>query len=81
MGQRRRERALRPDIRRGMALPPLSFGAGPHFCLGSALVRFEARLAIEAVADRWPDVELITTAPVKDPRRHDRYRELIVRVD
>jgi cytochrome P450 len=58
--------------------PPLSSGAGPHFCIGAALARFEARLAIEAVADRWPDLTLVTTAPVKDPRRHDRYRELIV---
>ncbi|HLZ75528.1 cytochrome P450 [Phenylobacterium sp.] len=66
------------DIARKMAVPPLSFGAGPHFCIGAALARFEARLAIEAIADRWPDLTLITTAPVKDPRRHDRYRELIV---
>jgi cytochrome P450 len=66
------------DIRRKMAVPPLSFGAGPHFCIGAALARFEARLAFEAIADRWPDLTLVTTAPVKDPRRHDRYRELIV---
>jgi cytochrome P450 len=66
------------DIHRHMAVPPLSFGAGPHFCMGAALARFEARLAIEAIAERWPDLTLVTTAPVKDPRRHDRYRELIV---
>ena len=66
------------DVRRRMAQPPLSFGAGPHFCVGAALARFEARLAIDAIADRWPDLRLVTTAPVKDPRRHDRYRELIV---
>ncbi len=66
------------DIRRQMAVPPLSFGAGPHFCLGAALARFEARLAIETIVDRWPDLQLVTTAPVKDPRRHDRYRELMV---
>jgi cytochrome P450 len=64
-----------------MAVPPLSFGAGPHFCIGAALARFEARLAIEAIAGRWPELTLVTTAPVKDPRRHDRYRELIVQVD
>ena len=47
---------------------------------GAALARFETRLAIETIADRWPDLALVTTAPVKDPRRHDRYRELIVEV-
>jgi cytochrome P450 len=69
------------DITRKPAVPALSFGAGPHFCIGSALARFEARLAIEAIADRWPDLRLVTTAPVKDPRRHDRYREIVVAVD
>ena len=68
------------DIRRRMDVPPLSFGAGPHFCIGAALARYETRLAVEVVADRWPDLELVTTAPVKDPRRHDRYRELIVEI-
>jgi len=69
------------DITRKPPAPALSFGAGPHFCVGAALARFEARLAIEAVADRWPAVRLVTEAPVKDPRRHDRYREIIVAVD
>jgi len=69
------------DIARKPAVPALSFGTGPHFCIGAALARFEARLAIEAVADRWPALRLVTTAPVKDPRRHDRYREIIVAVD
>lgn len=66
------------DIRRRPDVPPLSFGAGPHFCIGSALARFEARLAIEAVANRWPGLRLVTEHPVKDPRRHDRYAELLV---
>ena len=69
------------DIRRKPAVPALSFGAGPHFCIGSALARFEARLAVEAVADRWPNLRLVTQAPIKDPRRHDRYREVIVAVE
>lgn len=68
------------DIRRKPAAAPLSFGAGPHFCIGAALARIEARLAIEAIADRWPAIRLITEHPVKDPRRHDRYREIIVEV-
>jgi cytochrome P450 len=67
------------DMRRKMGSTPLSFGTGPHFCIGAALARFEARLAIEAVMDRWPDLELVTTSPVKDPRRQDRYLELKVR--
>jgi cytochrome P450 len=69
------------DIARRPAVPALSFGAGPHFCIGSALARFEARLAIEAIADRWPNLRLVTKAPVKDRDRHDRYREVIVAVD
>jgi hypothetical protein len=69
------------DITRKPGATPLSFGAGPHFCIGAALARFEARLAIEAVANRWPGLRLVTQAPVKDPRRHDRYREIIVAVD
>lgn len=66
------------DIRRKMPAPILSFGTGPHFCIGSALARFEGQLAIEAVASRLPDIRLITTEPVKDPRRADRYQEILV---
>ena len=66
------------DIFRKSAQPSLSFGGGAHFCIGAALARFEARLAIEAIADRWPDLKLVTTHPVRDPRRHDRYLEIRV---
>jgi cytochrome P450 len=68
------------DIRRRMPVPLLSFGTGPHFCFGSALARFEAQLAIEAVATRLPDIALLTKHPVKDPARQDRYREILVKV-
>ncbi|WP_067901820.1 cytochrome P450 [Nocardia vaccinii] len=33
----------------------LSFGFGPHFCLGAALARMEARVALEELLLRWPD--------------------------
>jgi len=33
----------------------LSFGQGLHFCLGSALARLEARVALEEVLKRWTD--------------------------
>jgi cytochrome P450 len=83
LGAANRDPAVFPDpdlfdITRKPAVPALSFGAGPHFCIGSALARFETRLAIETIADRWPDLRLVTEAPVKDPRRHDRYQKIVV---
>jgi cytochrome P450 len=36
----------------------LSFGQGLHFCLGAALARMEARVALEEVLHRWPDWEV-----------------------
>jgi cytochrome P450 len=44
------------DIRRGAG--HLSFGHGLHFCLGSALARMQARVALEEVIKRWPDCEV-----------------------
>jgi cytochrome P450 len=42
----------RPDNR------PLSFGAGPHFCLGAALTRAEGQVAFPRLLDRFPDLAL-----------------------
>jgi cytochrome P450 len=36
----------------------LSFGQGLHFCLGAALARMEARVALEEVLKRWTDWEV-----------------------
>ncbi|MER7753473.1 cytochrome P450 [Kitasatospora sp. NPDC097643] len=33
---------------------PLSFGGGPHYCLGSQLARMEAEVAMPALLDRFP---------------------------
>jgi cholest-4-en-3-one 26-monooxygenase len=44
--------------------PHVTFGAGPHICLGKALTRLEIRLFIEEVAPRLAGAELV--AP---PRR------------
>ena len=38
--------------------PPLSFGAGPHFCIGAALARMELRVAFAVLAERCPDLTL-----------------------
>jgi cytochrome P450 len=48
--------ADRFDIRRQAA--HLSFGHGIHFCLGAALARVQARIALEEVLTRWPDWEV-----------------------
>jgi len=44
------------DIHRGAT--HLSFGHGLHFCLGSALARMQARVALEEVIKRWPEWEV-----------------------
>src|SRR6185312_11879883 len=36
----------------------LSFGTGIHFCLGHQLARIEARCAIRALFERWPNLQL-----------------------
>jgi pimeloyl-[acyl-carrier protein] synthase len=36
----------------------LSFGFGPHFCLGAGLARMEARSAFRGLLDRFPEIRL-----------------------
>ncbi|NQZ99262.1 MAG: cytochrome P450, partial [Myxococcales bacterium] len=36
----------------------LSFGGGRHFCLGAALARLEAQLAVRALLEHAPDIAL-----------------------
>jgi cytochrome P450 len=37
---------------------PLSFGAGPHYCLGAGLARLEAQLAFPLLLRRLPELAL-----------------------
>jgi cytochrome P450 len=36
----------------------LSFGLGPHYCLGAALAQLEIGVALEAMRQRWPALHL-----------------------
>jgi cytochrome P450 len=50
--------AARLDVTRADANQHVAFGGGVHYCLGAALARLEARLAIETVLRRYPALAL-----------------------
>jgi cytochrome P450 len=48
---------------------PLSFGAGPHICIGNGLARLEASAAFSRLLTRFPT---LSAAPDQQPTRRDR---------
>jgi len=46
------------DLRRENARQHVSFGAGPHHCLGASLARLEAGIAFERLVTRFPGLAL-----------------------
>ncbi len=46
------------QMKRDNAATHLAFGGGVHFCLGASLARLEARIALETLTTRIPDVRL-----------------------
>jgi cytochrome P450 len=59
------------DIDRTPTAPHLTFGFGPHFCLGTALGRIQVELSIDTLLRRLPGLAL--AVPIDEiPWRHDR---------
>jgi len=48
------------------AKPVISFGVGPHMCLGMHLARMEMRAAVNRLLDRCPNLRLDPTAVERD---------------
>lgn len=42
---------------------PLSFGGGPHYCVGAALARLEARIAFARLVEQTREISLVEPAP------------------
>jgi cytochrome P450 len=51
------------DISRPGANEHVSFGGGPHFCLGNSLARLEARVALPALVRRFPRMVPVDDEP------------------
>ena len=47
------------NLRRAETSKSLAFGLGIHYCLGAALGKLEARLALEALTGRFPGLRLV----------------------
>lgn len=53
------------DIRRENADEHLSFGRGRHFCMGAPLARLEARLGLQTLFARIPDLDVVPDQPIE----------------
>jgi len=51
------------DVRRPNARLQLAFAHGPHYCLAAHLARLEARIALQSLLERLPDLRLDPARP------------------
>lgn len=55
------------DLRRTNATKTLAFGKGIHYCLGAALGKLEAHIALEGLVKRFPRLRLVEGKDVSYP--------------
>jgi len=56
------------DIRRANAREHLSFGCGPHICVGAPLAKLEVRVALEEVSQHLPNLQLVPDVQYEYPK-------------
>jgi cytochrome P450 len=54
------------DIHRPNNQQHLTFGSGPHFCLGAPLARMEARIALASFVKRFADIQPVEGFDIND---------------
>jgi len=55
------------DLQRENATSTLTFGKGVHYCLGEALGKLEAKLALEGLIERFPNLQLVADQTLTFP--------------
>ena len=52
----------------------IGFNVGPHFCLGAGLARMELQIALAAILERFPSIELAGDGRLEAVVHHPRAR-------